>query len=287
MKFRLLARATTHQAIALALFGVLATGVSTAARADVIVTPVGSPLFVAADFHLFAAPIGTAGSGYAEFAETQQLILPPPNHLPNPILGIGPGAAHAGPYDHEMADGVAANGYIEGTTFTTEQYSNGSGVYFVFMLLPSTGSPAGSSPDFASGPILANAVFPLTISGVTFTNGTLNDPLAEFAVPAINLVPGFEGLDGYSHIPFFFADNFDFASRPVTGGYEYRVSVLDESGNGYNIVAGFDVVSVPEPATWLLMIMGGLAVGLVRWRSGVIPDRSNNCLPQCYRLFGQ
>ena len=177
MDFRVLARATTHQAIALALFGVLATGVTTAARADVIVTPVGSPLFVAADFHLFAAPIGTAGSGYAEFFETQQLILPPPNHAPNPTLGIGPGAAHAGPYDHEMADGVAANGYVEGTTFTTEQYSNGSGVYFVFTLLPSTGSPAGSSPDFASGPILASAMFPLTISGVTFTNGSFNDTL--------------------------------------------------------------------------------------------------------------
>ena len=118
------------------------------------------------------------------------------------------------------------------------------------MLLPGTGSPTGSSPDFASGPILANAAFPLTISGVTSTDGTLNnDALAEFAVPAINLVPGFEGLDGYSHIPFFFADNFDFASRPVTGGYEYRVSILDGSGNGYNIVAGFDVVPVPEPAT--------------------------------------
>ena len=176
MEFRLLARATTHQAIALALFGVLATGVSTAARANVIVTPVGSPLFLAADFHLFTAPIGTAASGYAEFSETQQLILPPPNHLPNPTLGIGPGAAHAGPYDHEMADGVAANGYIEGTTFTTEQYSNGSGVYFVFVLLPSTGSPAGSSPDFASGPILANAVFPLTISGVTFYERNLERP---------------------------------------------------------------------------------------------------------------
>ena len=146
MELRILARATTHQAIALVLFGVLATGVSTAARADVIVTPVGSPLFVAADFHLFAAPIGTAGSGYAEFFETLQLILPPPNHEANATLGIGPGAAHAGPYDHEMADGVAANGYIEGTTFTTEQYSNGSGVYFVFMLLPNTGSPVAHHP---------------------------------------------------------------------------------------------------------------------------------------------
>ena len=277
MNTRVLARVATLQAIALALFGLIATGVSTAARADVDVTPVGSPLFVAADFHLFAAPIGTAASGYAEFFETQQLILPTPNHVPNPVLGIGPGAAHAGPYDHEMANGVAANGYVEGTSFTTQQYSNGSGVYFVFMLVPGAGSPAGSSPDFASGPILANAMFPLSISGGTYTNGTLNDPLGDFQVPAINEVPGFEGLDGHSHIPFFFADNFDFASQPVTGSYEYRISILDVSGNGYQIVAGFDVVPVPEPSTWLLTIMGGLVVGAVahrRQRSSVVRQRT-------------
>jgi hypothetical protein len=261
MKIRISSGTALLQAMALVLLGLLAFGVSTGARADVFVTAVGNPLFVAADFHLFAAPVGTAGSGYAEFSETQQLILSAPNHVVNPVLGIGPGAAHAGPYDHEMADGVVVNGYAEGPTFTTAQYSNGSGVYLVFMLLPSALSPSGSSPDFSSGPILANALFPISVSGSTFTNGIFNDGIGDFQVPAINAVPGFERLDGHSHIPFFFADNFDFASQAVTGRFEYRISILDGSGNGYQIVAGFDVVPVPEPATNCLVIIGGLIVG--------------------------
>ena len=234
-------------------------GAGPAARAVVIVTTVGTPTFVPSDFHLFAAPIGTAATGYAEFTQTQQAILPPPNHVLNPILSIGPGAPHAGPYDHEMGQGVAANGFVESTTFPTADYSNGTGVFLVFMLVPGSGSPTGSSPDFASGPIIPNAIFPLTIDGNTFTNGIFNDILGQFQVPAIDQVPGFEGLEGHSHIPFFFGDNFDFAARPVPGSYEYQISLLDAAGNGYQIVAPFQVVS--EPSSWVMMVSGCLALG--------------------------
>lgn len=246
---------------ALFLVGFLAAGASTTARAAVVFTTVGNPSFVPTDFHLFSAPIGTAATGFAEFAQTTQAILPPPNHQPNPILGIGPGVPHAGPYDQEIGHGVAANGFVEATTFTTAQYSNGNGVYLAFMLIPGAGSSTGSSPDFASGPILPNALFPLTLDGNTFTGGTLNDVLAQLQVPAIDQVPGFEGLGGYSHIPFFFADNFDFASRPVTGIYEYQLSILDAAGNGYQVSAPFQVQAVPEPPTWMLTGIGVLAIG--------------------------
>ena len=78
-------------------------------------------------------------------------------------------------------------------------------------------------------------------------------------------VPGFEGLDGHSHIPFFFADNFDFASHPVTGEYEYRISLLDAGGNGYQIDASFQVV--PEPSS--VVMLGIAAFGLlIRHRCG-------------------
>jgi MYXO-CTERM domain-containing protein len=243
------------------------------AQAGVMVTKVGTPTFVPSDFHLFVAPIGTAATGYAEFTQAMEAILPPPNHVLNPILGIGPGVPHAGPYDQEMGQGVAANGFVESTTFSTSDYSNGTGVYLVFMLIPGPGSSTGSSPDFASGPIIPNAIFPLTIDGNTFTQGMLNDVLGQFQVPAIDQVPGFEGLEGYSHIPFFFADNFDFAARPVTGDYEYRISLLDDAGNGFQIVAPFQVVS--EPSSWVMMVsgclaLGGLALHRRRRRSGAV-----------------
>ena len=243
------------------------SGAAPIARAAVIVTTVGAPTFVPTDFHLFAAPIGTADSGYAEFLQTLEAILPPPNHVPNPIVGIGPGAPHAGPYDHEIGQGVAANGFVESTTFPTADYSNGVGVILGFMVVPGPGSPTGSSPDFASGPIIPNASFPLTFTADTFTNGVFNDTSGPYSVPAIDQigVPAFAGLDGYSHLPYFLADNFSFAKYMVTGDYEYRISVLDAAGNGYNIVAPFSVV--PEPSTWAMMMLGFVALGFARYRA--------------------
>ena len=64
------------------------------------------PAWMPVDFHMFSAPIGTAQSGYAEFVETMANLLPPPNHVLDPHLGIGPGAAHTGPYAAELGESV-------------------------------------------------------------------------------------------------------------------------------------------------------------------------------------
>lgn len=227
------------------------------ANAGLVVTKVGTPTFKPVDLHQFAAPIGTSASGYAEFQQTLELLLPPPNHLNNPTLGIGPGAAHSG-FDHELADGLAANGFLNASQFTTDQYSNGTGVYLAFMLVPDVGAPSGSSPDFASGPIIANADLPMDVFGQTFANGVVNDTNAVFSVPPINTVTGFETLDGHSHIPLFFVDNFDFATSTATGNYEYRITLRDAHKNGYDIAASFALV--PEPTTGLMMLSSLVAL---------------------------
>jgi hypothetical protein len=254
-----------NSALAIGLICILVRGFS--AQAAVTITPIGNPSFIPTDFHLFSAPLGTAADGYAEFGTTQRALLPPPNHLPNDILGIGPGMPHPGPYNMEFANGVAANGFVDANEFTTDQYANGSGVLLVFILVPSTRSPTGSSPDFTSGPILQNDIFPLTVDGGTFTNGILNDSLGQFRVPAINLVLSFEELEGHSHIPFFFVDNYDFASSPITGNYEYRISILDSDGNGYEIDAPFQVVT--EPSALAMSLVGTSLIGLARHRRQV------------------
>ena len=47
-------------------------------------------------------------------------MLPPPNHVPDPIFGIGPGVAHAPPYTTELANGVRGLG--EGAVAFADQH---------------------------------------------------------------------------------------------------------------------------------------------------------------------
>jgi hypothetical protein len=116
------------------------------------------------------------------------------------------------------------------------------------MVVPSAaGRNIGSSPDFARGPIVPNALFPINVSGVTYRNSAVYDPnLATFAVPALNspsVVPPFN-VDGSSHFPIFIADNSDFGppGTRLPGLYSYKLTMRDTSGNGWTISTFFVVV---------------------------------------------
>ncbi len=204
-------------------------------------TPMGHPTWSPADLHLFSAPIGTAASGYVEFAETALAILPPPNHVAHPVLMVGPGAPHAPPYTSEMAAGVAAQGYHQGVRFSGLEYSEGMGVFLVWMNVPAPGT-TGSSPDFASGPIIANALFPIHVEAITNRNGRIFNPYVFTGdVPALNTV-GFS-VDGASHFPMYIADNADFGptGTVMRGSYEYVITMVDTTGNGWRIEAHFAI----------------------------------------------
>jgi len=167
---------------------------------------IGRPTWKPVDFHIYSAPIGTADSGYVEFGETMVAILPPPNHIAHPDLGIGPGVPHSPPYKSEIANGVTNLGYHQGTRFQKDEFSNGMGVWIVWMNIPVPGT-TGTSPDFTSGKIIPNNLFPIHVQGQTFRNNKLYNPyLADFYVPALdsNLNPPFN-VDGHSHFPIFTA----------------------------------------------------------------------------------
>jgi hypothetical protein len=229
------------------------------AEADwVTATKVGDPIWTPADFHLFSAPIGLPSNGYADFIATLQGILPPPNHELHPNLGIGPGTPHAPPYDHEMADGVAAKGYIERNVFQPSDFAvTGNGVYLIWMTIPDPGT-TGSSPDFTSGPIIPNSVFPLTVSYNLLRNGLPVYPAdSSFPVPPLDnqLDPPFN-VDGHSHFPFFLGESQEQwpEPAPTLGNYAFVVTMRDSQGNGWDMSAPFEVV--PEPSTLLLAGFG-------------------------------
>lgn len=206
------------------------------------VTAIGHPTWVLVDFHVFSAPIGTAASGYQEFTLTTEALLPPPNHVHNNELGVGPGQPHSPPYDGELAAGLTTLGFREGARFSRDEFSNGMGVWATWMGVPTPGT-TGSSPDFPSGPIIPNDLYPVHVAGSAFHNGSPFSALAEFDVPALDsLTPPFN-VDGASHFPFFFADNADFgpAGANLRGSYRWQITITDASGNGWQVEVHFAI----------------------------------------------
>lgn len=205
-------------------------------------TPIRKPSWKPVDLHLFSAPIGTA-PGYEGFGATTSRLLPEPNHRPHPALGIGPGAKHAPPYDRELRDGVAALGFHTRGPFTLAEFSNGNGVWLAWMNVPRPGT-RGSSPDFNSGPIIPNELFPIRVSGFSTHRGMLFSTLAAFTVPKLDdtLNPPFN-VDGHSHFPIFIADNTDFGPPSVdpVGGYRWHLEMVDQGGDGWQIETRFVV----------------------------------------------
>jgi hypothetical protein len=228
--------------VAIALLPTAAVSAAPPPAQGVRLKPIGNPTWKPVDFHLFSAPIGTADTGYAEFLETLLALLPSPNHEFHPALGVGPGAPHLPPYDSELATGVVNEGFHEGVRFNQSEFSNGEGVVLAWMNVPAPGT-TGSSPDFASGPIIPNSLFPIRVSASTLHNDKVFSQ-GFFDVPPLdaNLDPPFD-VDGHSHFPFFLVDNADFgpSGANLRGSYKYQIEMIDQAGNGWRIEAHFAV----------------------------------------------
>ncbi len=214
-------------------------------RRDVVrLERIGHPVWRPVDFHLFSAPLGTPDDGFAEFFTTILSLLPEPNHQFHPQLGVGPGTPHAPPYDGELRRGFAAQGFHEGRVFGASEFSGANGIYTAWMVVPDPGT-TGSSPDFASGPIVPNTLFPMTLRGVMTRNGKVYDrDFANFTVPPLDesLTPPFD-VDGHSHFPVFIGEATVFGPAGVgpAGNYKYTIRMTDQEGNGWIIHAHYAV----------------------------------------------
>jgi hypothetical protein len=210
------------------------------------ITAIGSPTWKPVDFHMFSAETGTFRTGFAEFLTTTLSLLPEPNHRFHPDLGVGPGDPHCPPYDTELAQGVASLGLVEKSVFGVPEFSRGEGVYLVWMNIPAPGT-GGRSPDSSCRPpphIIPNTLFPITVSTTVSRNGQIFDQ-SSFPVPPLDetLNPPFPNVDGHSHFPFFSAETAEFLpprTAPV-GNYEFNVTMTDQQGQGWSIVAPFTI----------------------------------------------
>jgi hypothetical protein len=211
--------------------------------APVQIKPIGNPIWMPVDFHVFTAAIGTAQDGYAEFAQNTVNLMYPLRHKWCTELGVGPGDPHQPPYKQEMEAGLDIMNFKDSRVFRVSDFSSPNGVWATWMTVPKPGT-TGSSPDFKSGPIIPNTLFPIHVAGETYRNNQLWNPwLASFDVPALTgqLSCPFS-VDGHSHFPVFIADNSDFGpGGPISGHYEFRVTMVDATGNGWSITVHFTV----------------------------------------------
>ena len=212
-------------------------------KAPVQLTPIGNPMWMPIDFHVFTAAVGNADDGYAEFTQNQTYLMYPRRHQSCSELGIGPGDPHQPPYSGEMRAGLDIMAFKESHVFEPADFATPGGIWATWMTVPMPGT-TGSSPDFKSGPIIPNTLFPIQVSGETYRNNKLWDPyLASFSVPP--LTPQLScpfNVDGHSHFPTFIAESSSFGpGGPLAGHYEFRLMMTDVSGNGWSIIVKFTV----------------------------------------------
>jgi hypothetical protein len=204
-------------------------------------TKIGAPMWEPVDYHQFSVEVGAM---FENFGTVNAGLLPPPNHADHPMLGVGPGEAHAGPYDSELEQGMVAQGYEQHTAFPAAEGLLPNAILSVWMMVPSTGAPTGISPDSDAGPILPNTVFPIHVKVDAYQDDALLDGYSyEFDVPALDMMldPPFD-VEGHSHFPMFSAVVFDGLPEP-SGMLETRISMVDAAGDGWDLK--FQSIAVP------------------------------------------
>jgi hypothetical protein len=204
-------------------------------------TRIGSPLWEPTGVLAITGKLGTSLAEYAEF-----LGFVEPNHAwDDDDFLVAPAVAHAGPYDDELFELATAGGYVAKQTFTAAEFTEPNGVTIMTNIVPSAGAATGSSFDFASGPIIPNALHPIDVEGGMFRDGVIYDDAFE------NSFAGFHHLtppiikDGASHLVWFFGESTLFGppNIPAAGSYVLKLTFIDSSGAGWRLTVPFTVTN--------------------------------------------
>jgi hypothetical protein len=204
---------------------------------------IGSPLWQVAGVIAVAGDVGTTTPDPL-IAFLKDMVGP--NHAwDDDDFIVGPKLPHAGPYDDEIFSLAVAAGHTPKQSFTKAEFTGPKGVIITFNIIPGAGAPTGSSFDFASGPILPNAIFPLKVDGDMYREGELYDPFFDGDFPGyLGLTPPIN-KDGASHLFWFFAEDDAFAppNTPTNGNYEFHLKITDSGGLGWNLTVPFTVAN--------------------------------------------
>ena len=213
-------------------------------KLDVVLTKNGDPAWKPVGFQLLSARVGTAADGFQDSRKVWKCVISEPEHVFNAQAKIMvPGKAHPPPYDKEAEQGVKKCGYVSRKTFTTDEFKDPFGVFIFFIVIPIQGkAPTGSSPDFTSGPIMPNALFPMS-TGAELWAGTIRIGSGWKGSYKSTNALGVKG-EGHSHLPYSQWVNFKTITNPAEkrGKYTFRHFLTDSAGAGWTIDIRFDLI---------------------------------------------
>jgi len=202
------------------------------------VAAIGSPTWKPHCAFAFAAPCGSKSTSFSTAVTTIEKVLPA-HRYDKAHNVMAPVTAHAH-YDLEIPQGLAAFGLKPKDSFSVAELQAPSCVFVVLQLVPGAGAPTGASPDFASGPILSPAAFPLLIDGALLTGGKVVDPGLGFVYPGMKSLSPQPSGDSYSHVPLVLFENSELVQAQA-GTYSVDLRVLDAGGQGWSIRVGYSV----------------------------------------------
>jgi hypothetical protein len=197
----------------------------------VTMTKQGDPKWETIGWQTFSAPQNLA---------TAELVWT--HHTWIDALGsFAPGAAHPPPYNSEIDDAIARNGWDPGDVFFVSSWTAPTGLMFAGALVPSPDAPSGKTADYASGPMIPDTV-QIGFDADLLQGTTVVDPAFDGTYPTLAELAPAGGFDGWSHMPFTFGEDTRFIAG-TPGDYALRIHIFEVAtpANGWLIEIPFQI----------------------------------------------
>ncbi len=239
------------------------------ASAAPILTPFGSASFVATptwrptSFVMYSPDIGLPPN-YDDFGTALEQLMPAPFYQWDPVYSRVPDSPRPAGFDFssELINTLAAAGITNREAFDQSEFHGPSSIGFAYSLVPTAAAPIGSSPDFASGPIIPNvpgADTPMRLqNAAVYFNGVPAETPIDYVWPGLDDLATPQAGDGQSHIAGVYVTNDSFLNIPVQNGvWEFHWRIIDHDNNGFDMVVPFTIT--PEPASAGAVVLAGLS----------------------------
>jgi hypothetical protein len=195
-------------------------------------TEIGSPTWTPATVVLTAAPPGDTDDSLTVL----EGLVAPNHRWETSTSSFGPGTPHLGPYDQELAE-LLGDSTLEATqNFFSSDLASPAGLLVLMIVVPSAGSPGGTSVDFQMGPVITD--FPIQAAS-DWTNGAtlLTAAHQETAVPG----DAFGGSASHVLITFALSSTGTPDLTNLSGMCDWRILLTDSGGDGWEVHIPFNM----------------------------------------------